>query len=319
ALFAGAALLIALRLVKPVLSSNARGTGSPGGLYRFETRWGQAVVNAAVLLIAVFFVAFPLSSVFFSYYQNETHSIRQILLQAHIARNSVLTSLGIGISAGLIASAAAMPLAVFFRRATHQPVMRSLLIVILAFAMATPPSAWGAAFHKLSDIAFWLVGGRSGGAYPIYDFIRNQSIILTSFAISARFLPVAVLLHTDSLNRLPDDIFQAADLFDGRRFPLWRAIYWPLLKRPALSSALIVAALGIGELGCSYLLAPAGIHPATRSLLNALHSMNSSSVAGFGVWFGVLAIIFAVGVSALQTAGVRRPSITPKSLPSKND
>ena len=300
AFFAGAALLVSLRLVKPVLATDALDAGRPGGLYCFETRWGRASVETAVVLIAVFFLAFPLSSVFFSQFQNETHSISQILLQASVARDSVLTSARIGLFAGFTATAAAMPIAVFLRRAGNRNAARFLLIALLAFALATPPSAWGAAFHRLGDIAFRLVGGRSGAAYPAYDYIRNQSLILTSFAISARFLPVAVLLQTVSLNRLPDSIFYAADLFDGRAVSLWRSIYWPLLKRPALMSAWIIAALAIGELGCVYLLAPAGFHPATRTLLNALHSMNSSAVSGFGVWFGALAIVFAAGMAALQ-------------------
>jgi ABC-type Fe3+ transport system permease subunit len=71
-------------------------------------------------------------------------------------------------------------------------------------------------------------------------------------------------------------------------------------------SSLLAFALAAGDLGVMYLLGPPGAPLAPVSLLVQLHSSNSSTVTGFGVWYLLMAL--PVGIMVSQLGGFLRRS-----------
>jgi iron(III) transport system permease protein len=137
--------------------------------------------------------------------------------------------------------------------------------------------AWTTVFKNRSSggQAGWL---EAAGITPPDWLAHGPVPIVIIFAL--HFTPFVILLVTNAIKNLPDELDEAARMLGARRSDRLRRISLPLLRPAVLSAATLVFAKAIGEFGVAYVLGlPAGFSVLSTTLYQSI-TTQQSGIAG---------------------------------------
>ena len=217
----------------------------------------QLVVNAALLVLALQVVV-PLASLVAG-----TESLARLSASVTAAHREILTSLLVAAITALAVLPGALAMAVL----VSSPGRLSRLWWLVCFI----PLAIPAPLAGIGLIHLW----NQPWAGPVYG-----SLAMPVLASLARYTPIAVLTLATYLRHLDPAPFDAAAVYQRSAWQTWLRIRLPLLAPGLMASASIVAALTLGELGATLLVAPPARATLTMRIYNYMHYGSSESVAG---------------------------------------
>lgn len=239
---------------------------------------GERIVNAAIILAALLFVAGPLAAVAISGLQADL--IR--LAGEPAVHKAALTSLILAFCAAILCVALSLALAAARRalelkrpRTARPSVPERMLDTGAGFVLVVPPIVVGAG---------WFVALRGTGqlfaAAPIMVVAVN-AVMATPFAIrvirpawdaaSARHERLAAQLGVSGWNRL-------------------RLIDWPSIRRPAFTALAFAMALSLGDLGVIALFGSESVQTLPYLLLARMGSYRTMDAAGLALILGVVCL-----------------------------
>jgi len=123
-----------------------------------------------------------------------------------------------------------------------------------------------------------------------------RSIYLSSgmgmLAVMLRFMPIGILVMVVGLRKIPDDLLSIAYIISKNvKEPLIKIIL-PLIMPSVLIAASVVFLLGIGEMGTSVMVLPAGISTITVRLFGYLHYGATELIAEISLVIVAILLIF---------------------------
>ncbi|HIY65663.1 MAG TPA: iron ABC transporter permease [Candidatus Agrococcus pullicola] len=143
--------------------------------------------------------------------------------------------------------------------------------------------AWTYAFAWLTIFKNRRVGGAPGWVeslgIAVPDWLAYGPLpILTIFTL--HFIPFVILLVTNAMKNLPDDLTEAAQVLGASSAVRTRKIILPLLKPALLSAATLIFAKALGEFGVAYVLGtPAGFSVLSTTLYQSISTQQPGVAA----------------------------------------
>jgi ABC-type Fe3+ transport system permease subunit len=157
----------------------------------------------------------------------------------------------------------------------------------LALLLAMPASVAGVAIIGLLNRPGWLG-----------DLLDSPAAVAIGYVV--RFLPVAVLLLSSAVARIPVELEWLARSDGADWLALQRHVFWPGVRRDAAVAVLVLMVLALGEAGCTVLLRPPGREVVSAWIFTELHKgLNgdvaimslASCMAILTVWAALLALL----------------------------
>jgi iron(III) transport system permease protein len=181
---------------------------------------------------------------------------------------AIILALAIGLPVAWLLARTDLPARSWFATALIVPYMLPAWTFALAWTTVFKNRATGGQLG-------WL---EAAGLTPP-DWIAHGPVpIVIIFAL--HFTPFVILLVTNAMKNLPDELDEAARMLGARSSERWRRISLPLLRPAVLSAATLVFAKAIGEFGVAYVLGlPAGFSVLSTTLHQSI-TTQQSGVAG---------------------------------------
>lgn len=222
--------------------------------------------------------------------------------------NSLLISLQISLSATLLAFLAGLPLAWALSRPGWRG--RALMDVAVNLPLALPPTVLG--YYLL------LLIGRDGPVGALTRRLWGGTLIFTPAAAVAASavvcLPLFVQAARNSLEEVPADVYEAAQMDGAGRWLSFRYVFLPLAWPGIWTGVLVAWARSLGEFGATLMVA-GNIPGKTQTMSLAIYSaVQAGQTSTAHLLAGVLTAV--AGLS--MWAGLRwrrRPEVRPTSGP----
>jgi iron(III) transport system permease protein len=181
----------------------------------------------------------------------------------------VVTSLALALGSGLLTSALALLLCWL---ALDRPWFRGTLFAVLAAVWALPGLLVGLGLKE----TFVTLA-----AFEPFDALlyRGPSYAPVVLGYLVRFLPCAVAALWPVVRWIPAGLRDAARVEGARPRQEFMWVFVPLLRRPALAVAMLVAALALGELPVNRLVETPGAFTFVRELGDRMHYGPTADVA----------------------------------------
>jgi iron(III) transport system permease protein len=196
--------------------------------------------------------------------------------------------------AGLVAAGLAL-VACYHARGSRR--FAGFLLVLTTIVWVTPTPLVGLGLKNAIDALLSVedaVLSRLGLALtfpPLRSALYDQPSPLPAvWAAVVRFFPVAVAVVWPTVRRVPRELLETAALDGGPR-AVWRVVVWPLCRGAFARAAVVVGALGLGEVVAGKLVQPPGRQSFAQELFNAMHYGADATVAAM--------CLLQLGVTAL--------------------
>ncbi len=198
--------------------------------------------------------------------------------------------------AGLVgALAAALALAVCWA-AVGSNRFRLFVLSLLALAWAMPGPILGIGLKAF--IMDWIPAG------PLANWLYyGPSFAPVVWAQTVRFLPCAMAILWPVVRMVPKDLLETARLEGAKPRQELIKVLWPLTARACLWSALIVAALALGEIAASKLVSTPGADTFVDVLFDRMHNGLDNEVAALCLLLLVAVLAVAGLVAILKKRG----------------
>lgn len=139
--------------------------------------------------------------------------------------------------------------------------LRYLVSLTILMLIAVPAPALGMAAiwysNRTTPPTLMAILERVGLQQDPFDLLYFSSIKYVP-VLTLRFLPFALLAVLPAIQRVPRQLEESARLEGATWTRILTRIYWPEAAVNVILAAVIVMILSIGELDCSYLVAPPG-------------------------------------------------------------
>jgi iron(III) transport system permease protein len=147
----------------------------------------------------------------------------------------------------------------------------------------------------IEDGVFAVVGWRPTFP-PLASLLYTQSSPLPGiWATVIRLFPVACVVMRPTLQAVPGELWEAVAV-DGHGWRgAWRLVAEPFTRRASVSAAVAVAALALGEVSASKLVAPPGAESFIQRLFAQMHYGAESTVAALALVQVTICLLIAVG------------------------
>jgi len=165
------------------------------------------------------------------------------------------TSLWTSTAAGAVCATLAVGLAWTAVRSRVGGIAVSAYVVAI---LATPAPVLG--------LGLIAVLNRPGWIGEIYE----MPLVLV-VAYTLRFLPIAVLILVPAVRAVPESCEMAARVDGASRVGVLTRIVWPLCTPAVLAAFLLVTALSLGELPCSFVVRPPGAETVSTRYFSLVH------------------------------------------------
>ena len=205
-----------------------------------------------------------------------TASLDRLQASVAAAHHELSTSLAVA----LITALCCLPLALALASQLARPGKPSLFWWVIAIL----PLAVPAPLVGIGLISAWN-NPVLGAAYG--------TLAMPVLASLTRFTPFAALLLLAYLKRMDPGLLDAARVFQRSRIHGWLAVNLHLLAPGLIAAGCVAAALSIGELGATLLVAPPGRATLTMRIYNYMHYGSSASVAGLCLVMTTVIVLLA--------------------------
>jgi thiamine transport system permease protein len=272
------ALTAIVMLVLTRLGANAAIDASlPVSHSKFVTiRPPEAALNAALIVLALIFVAGPIAATVISGLAADLPRLAgDATVQQATATSIVLAVLSALLSVAIALSLAAARQALARRRAKRASVLESLAGTGAGFVLVVPPIVIGAGWFVLlrhSDFLF--------AAAPIMVVTVN-AVMAMPFAIRA------IRPAYDAAGERNDRLCAQLGIAGWNRVKL---IDWPTLRRPIATGFAFAMALSLGDLGVIALFGSDSVQTLPYLLLARLGSYRTDDAAGLALLLGLLCL-----------------------------
>ncbi len=213
---------------------------------------GRAAVPASIVALAAIAALVVVPAWFLL---ARARGVGEIARQTAMFRSELLTSLWTSWAAGAICGALAVGLAWRLVRGGRSGVALAAYVVLL---LAVPAPVLG--------IGLVTLFSRPGLPGVIYD---SPWMLVVAYVV--RFLPIAVILVTPAVRSVPRECELSARLDGCGDLAVWSRVVVPLCGRAAVTAALVVAILSMGELPCSLMVTPPGYQTVGSRFFSLIH------------------------------------------------
>ncbi|HZF33119.1 MAG TPA: thiamine/thiamine pyrophosphate ABC transporter permease [Candidatus Angelobacter sp.] len=195
--------------------------------------WGGRILDAVVLLAAAAFVLLPLAAVLEN---GLAGPVAKVLADSHLWL-AVGRSLGVAVSAGLLATAAGWGLLLTSRELRlrrYRPRAATAMETIASLVLVVPPLVIGTGLFALLS--------------PVAD-VFAIGIVLVVIVNAIMGLPYVIRTLGPPLMRAGEQHDRLCASLGIAGWNRLRLVEWPLLRRPVGTALALTAALAIGDLG----------------------------------------------------------------------
>ena len=197
----------------------------------------------------------------------------------------VATSLTLAMGSGLLTSLLALWLCWL---ALDRPWFRGGMFAVLAAVWALPGLLVGLGLKELF-VTLAAFGPLDALLY------RGPSYVPVVLGYLVRFLPCAVAALWPLVRLVPAELRDASRVEGARPSQEFRWVFLPLLRRPLLAVAMLVAALALGELPVNRLVETPGAFTFVRELGDRMHYGPTADVAA--LCLVMLAMVFGLAIT----------------------
>jgi iron(III) transport system permease protein len=229
------------------------------------------------------------------------HEAWRHLEAAYRARgDTVALSLPFALLAGVLATAAALLLCWL---ALDQPALRRAVFVLTAVLWALPAPVVGIGLHE------WIITLATIPLEPLQVALyEGPSPLPVLWADVLRFLPCAVAVLWPVMRLVPAELRDSARVDGATPGQEFRHVVWPVTARAAAGTALVLAALALGEVGATMRVATPGWAFFADLLWDQMHYGVSNAVAALCLLLLAGVIVGTVVLALVRRAGWRRRS-----------
>jgi iron(III) transport system permease protein len=216
------------------------------------------------------------------------------LSEGRIHGKLVAVSLGLAVGTGLLTAGLALLLCWLV---TDRPWLRGVLFAVLAGVWALPGLILGLGLKELLiSLVIWIP------VEPVPTLLYyGPSYVPLVLGHLVRFLPCAAAALWPAVRMLPAELRDAARVDGASPAREFRLVVVPLLRRPVLAVALVVAALALGELPVNRLVETVGADTYVRVLFDLMHYGATGDVAALCL----LMLATVLGLAATGWVAVR--------------